>query len=112
MTNTKDHLEARHAELTDRLERLVRDAQRASGPLAADFAEQAAQRENDDVVDRLREVTTADLHAVSTALARLEKGSYGTCAKCGKRIDAARLAALPATVHCVDCKSAAANDGT
>ena len=105
MRDTTLRLIARREELTDRLARLEQDAQRAGGPLAADFAEQAVQRENDDVVDRLRESTAADLEAVATALARLENGTYGICSTCGKRIDAARLAALPASARCLDCET-------
>jgi DnaK suppressor protein len=35
----------------------------------------------------------------------VEEGTYGICEKCGKRIDPARLAALPYTALCIKCKS-------
>jgi len=100
-----DQLHARRAELADRLANLDSDARRASEPLAADFAEQAVQRENDDVVDRLRESTTAELREISRALGRVASGTYGTCVRCGKPIEAARLEAMPATSDCVSCKA-------
>ncbi len=99
-------LSARRDELTDRLSRLDRDARRTTEPLVADFAEQAVQRANDDVVDRLRESTSADLRAVSEALARLRTGTYGLCSVCGKQIEPARMEAMPATSHCLACESA------
>lgn len=44
--------------------------------------------------------------ALDEALARLEAGTYGVCARCGAPIGDERLAALPATRRCVGCASA------
>ena len=44
--------------------------------------------------------TLADIDAAER---RLDEGSYGTCATCGRQIADARLDALPATPTCVDC---------
>ncbi|MDQ4143890.1 MAG: TraR/DksA C4-type zinc finger protein [Actinomycetota bacterium] len=41
---------------------------------------------------------------VTRAVARIDEGSYGTCERCGKPIDAARLKALPHALLCMDCK--------
>jgi RNA polymerase-binding protein DksA len=100
-----DQLRARRAELADRLASLDSDARRASEPLVADFAEQAVQRENDDVVDRLRENTRVELREIGRALGRVADGTYGTCVRCGQPIEAARLEAMPATSDCVSCKA-------
>ncbi len=43
-------------------------------------------------------------HAYATALDRLERGTYGTCATCGNRIPHERLAVMPETVYCVSCR--------
>ena len=40
---------------------------------------------------------------VDRALARLDDGTYGRCHRCGGRIAAARLTALPAAETCVGC---------
>lgn len=46
-----------------------------------------------------------DLIAQMTrAIARIDEGSYGTCERCGRPIDAARLKALPHALLCMDCK--------
>jgi len=45
----------------------------------------------------------ADLTAAGGALKRLDEGSYGRCRTCGATIGANRLAALPATLTCIDC---------
>ncbi len=44
------------------------------------------------------------LDKVRSALRRLDAGTYGTCERCGKPIDKARLKALPYSVLCIDCK--------
>lgn len=38
-----------------------------------------------------------------SALERMDKGQYGRCCRCGAALEAARLAADPATLHCIDC---------
>lgn len=67
----------------------------------ADLADQA------DVV-MSRESNTAilaDLEArydsILAALGRIEKGTYGKCGVCGKKIEAARLEADPSATTCV-----------
>ncbi len=105
MKDPKVQLTARRDELKDRLARLDVDARRATEPLLADFAEQAVQRENDEVVDRLREAVSADLRSISQALTRLENGTYGVCIECGKRIESARLEVMPASPRCISCEA-------
>lgn len=41
---------------------------------------------------------------IDRALERIDEGSYGSCERCGKPIDAARLKALPHASLCMDCK--------
>ena len=43
------------------------------------------------------------LAAVDAALARLDAGGYGTCARCGGPIGAARLEARPVATTCIAC---------
>lgn len=43
------------------------------------------------------------LYQVERALFRMEEGTYGICRECGKRIDDARLNAIPYTRLCIDC---------
>jgi RNA polymerase-binding protein DksA len=44
------------------------------------------------------------LQAIDAALERIDGGTYGICANCGKPIGAERLEALPWTTQCIDCK--------
>jgi DnaK suppressor protein len=41
---------------------------------------------------------------ITRAIHRIDEGTYGTCERCGKPIDAARLKALPHALLCMDCK--------
>jgi RNA polymerase-binding transcription factor len=44
------------------------------------------------------------LAAIDEALNRIEEGTFGTCARCGKPIAEARLEAMPYATKCIDCK--------
>ena len=52
----------------------------------------------------LEETVDRQLRDVNDALARITKGTYGTCKYCGKPIDVNRLIARPASSSCVLCK--------
>jgi DnaK suppressor protein len=68
----------------------------------ADAAAITAERtERLGIVESLK----GTLDSVDLALVRIEDGTYGTCANCGKKIGAARLEGRPASRYCVDCKS-------
>lgn len=41
---------------------------------------------------------------IDRALERIDDGTYGSCDRCGKPIDAARIKALPHASLCMDCK--------
>jgi RNA polymerase-binding transcription factor DksA len=51
----------------------------------------------------LLEEARAGLEALDDAAARIDEGTYGTCARCGRLIGAERLAVLPGAQQCVDC---------
>lgn len=56
----------------------------------------------------LAEGARVELGQVDDALARLEAGTYGVCARCGKPIPAARLEVRPFAELCVPCAEASA----
>lgn len=51
----------------------------------------------------LQEETAKQLTVLDKALARIENGSFGMCARCGKPIGRARLDARPVAELCIDC---------
>jgi RNA polymerase-binding transcription factor len=44
------------------------------------------------------------LKAIDAALGRIDRGEYGSCERCGERIGAERLEALPWATKCIACK--------
>ncbi len=55
---------------------------------------------------RLRDRDRKLIGKIQEALARLEAGTFGRCATCGRPISAARLRARPVTDLCIGCKTA------
>ncbi len=51
----------------------------------------------------LVDAAQSELRQVEDALARLDAGTYGVCANCGRRIPAARLKVRPFAELCVPC---------
>lgn len=87
----------------DRFDRLERERRRGGEALAADFAEQATERENDEVVDALSEKALTALQQIEHALQRADIGAWGVCEACGAAIGAARLGNLPQATCCAAC---------
>jgi len=99
----REQLLARRAELSHRSKRVRADLSHANDPLAADFAEQATQRENEDVLGAIGESADDEIVKLNSALQRLERGEYGSCLKCGQAISPQRLKAVPYADHCAGC---------
>lgn len=102
---------ARQRELAERLGRLDRDVRRTNDPLVQDFADQAVQRQNDEVIDRLRVVIEWELDQIDGALARIVAGDYGCCERCDRLIAPARLEVMPQTALCEACARSTGRQG-
>jgi DnaK suppressor protein len=93
----------RRDELAERTRRVDSDLHREHEPLVADFADQAIQRENEDVLREIGATSRAQLRQVNQALERLQSGQYLNCSHCGGDIGEARLRAIPETTLCAAC---------
>lgn len=110
MTNYRrihEVLLARREELTARLEQITSDVRHEEEPLSADFAEQATERENEEVMDALGSQARHELSMISDALRRIEADEFGECLECGELINEQRLEALPFARTCINCAEAA-----
>ena len=96
----KAHLEERLAVLQSRLASIKEDVTKSH---SGDSAEQAQERENDEVVDAIGNETAQSIREIQSALARIEDGTYGICARCGEEISEGRLQAVPEATRCVNC---------
>jgi RNA polymerase-binding transcription factor DksA len=98
-------LQARRAELRTRSSRVSADLRREREPLAADFADQAIQRSNDEVLGAIGDSADEEAHLIELALRRLDEGRYGLCVSCGGEIAPRRLEAVPYAERCASCAS-------
>lgn len=99
----REQLLTRQAELRNRTERADSDLRHEREPLAADFADQAVQRSNDEVLAAISDSAKGELNQISVALRRLDAGQYTTCATCGEDIEPGRLKSVPYTDRCSKC---------
>lgn len=93
--------------LRDQLERINRDRSHAENPLDPDFAEQAVQRQNDEVLDRIELALRVELEQIEHALAQMSLGQGEHCEACGAPIGPRRLTALPFATQCAVCAHSA-----
>lgn len=95
-----DQLRTRLADLVDRAEVIEDDLRH---PLDKDWAEQAIDLADDEALAGVDLVLRTEIQQIRLALLRIENGSYGTCAKCGKQIGLKRLQARPIATRCIAC---------
>jgi DnaK suppressor protein len=74
------------------------------GGVGNHMADDANQTFEQETMLTLERSTRRQLDQVNEALARIEAGTYGICANCGKLINPARLEARPSSVLCIDCQ--------
>ncbi len=69
----------------------------------ADWAEQAGERENDEVLNALESEAKVEIQQLSNAIKLINEGNYGICQACGEGIAKKRLAVQPAALKCIQC---------
>ena len=96
------------AELQNHAEH-VRDDQAAAIELSDDGVKDTVDMSlmdvNKELALRLGERESQMIADIDQALMRIEEGSYGTCARCGKLIDERRLEALPTARFDAACQA-------
>ena len=90
-------------DLDDRLDKITNDVKHLEQPLDKDFAEQATQKENDEVIDALGNSARVKISKIKQAISRIDNGQYGQCVICGQAIKKARLDILPFSDKCIRC---------
>ena len=98
--NLRVQLEKRLAEIGQRVGRIEADLRREHD---RDWAERAAELENDEVLEGLDDLGRAEVQAIREALRRIEGGTYGFCVECREAIDEKRLQAQPTARTCINC---------
>lgn len=93
----RKEIESLHADQTSEREDAVDDVEDEGDLSRSDF--------DKDLAFNLGERETHQLQEIDDALQRIDDGTYGTCARCGKPIDEARLEAVPTARYHAECQS-------
>lgn len=99
----KQQLLTLRSEYTQRIEAIQVDSHHKEEPVEKDFAEQATQSENDDVLAALDDEAQHMVMLIDASLRRIENDEYGRCTECGLEIPKQRLDAIPYAHLCIDC---------
>jgi len=105
-TAVRSRLESRLRTLQERLSEIHETLRQ---PEDDDLAEQAAELDDDEVLERLSRAGRDEALLIRAALKRIDDNTYGKCVSCGKAIGERRLRALPEASTCLRC--AQRNDG-
>jgi len=70
-----------------------------------DVADQSVKDVSQEIEYRLSERESQLVADIDQALLRIDEGSYGVCARCGKEIPERRLDALPTARYDAECQS-------
>src|ERR671926_1969313 len=70
-----------------------------------DVADQSVKDLSQEIEYRLSERESQVIADIDQALLRIDEGTYGVCARCGKEIPERRLDALPTARYDAECKS-------
>ena len=96
-------LEARLAVLLERATRIEAHEREIGREVPSDSEDRAQYREDDEVVERLGDMTASEIAEIRASLQRLEDGTYGKCGDCGAAIERSRLRAVMTSPWCGDC---------
>lgn len=75
-------------------------------------AEQATETLEREIDEGVAQRASEELSEVDAALSRLDAGTYGICAACGKPIGDERLEVKPAARYCVEDQARIERDAT
>lgn len=70
-----------------------------------DVADQSVKDLSQEIEYRLSERESQLVADIDQALLRIDEGSYGVCARCGKEIPERRLEAIPTARYDADCQA-------
>lgn len=99
----KEMLEDRRREIQQKL-RSIRETVPEEATLVKDAEEQSVDDFVQEVDFALMQMKSQTLQLIDQAMQRLEAGTYGVCADCGRTIGEARLRAVPFAHRCLACQ--------
>jgi RNA polymerase-binding transcription factor DksA len=108
MTSTqriRAHLLERRRQLLARYHDELERCDDLAGAHDSEDVERATEAWDARVLSSLGDNDVRELADIVAAIRRIDEGTYGACRRCERRIEPARLAALPAATTCIDCAS-------
>lgn len=108
----RDALECERVRLEEEIAEMEREGQETLSEASGEnnyrdhMADQGSATFARELDMSLEENAREGLAAVLGALARIDSGLYGACARCGESINPERLQAMPTATLCISCKSA------
>jgi RNA polymerase-binding protein DksA len=102
----REELLRRRGDLTERLSRADTGVADMNDALQPEREEMAQREQLSGISESLKERDQTELRAIDGALARIDAGTYGVCANCGRQITLDRLTADGTTALCAECSAA------
>ena len=102
-TKYKTQLAEIRQDLTRRVDAISKDLHHEEVEIEKDFAEQATQLENDEVLNSLNDEAKVTVMQIDKALLRINDGTFGACTECGTEINEHRLDVVPYAEFCIEC---------
>lgn len=99
-TEIRTLLEERLHELSERLEEIDDDLHEHKED---DSEDRAIEIAGDEVLEGLGSAGQREIQQIRVTLVRLDKGTYGTCTRCGQPVGERRLQAIPHAALCIAC---------
>jgi len=99
----KSTLQDLKRELLDRVSRTHKHIHEREERVSGNFSDQSQEMENQELVYNLDQEGRNELKAIEQALHRIDSGEFGLCQSCGKKIQDARIQAIPYAEYCIDC---------
>ena len=110
----REQLNTEHKRLSEELEQLQTNKssaeERREGSPFGKREEEATETLELEKRLTLENRVRQEIASVEHALEKIEKGTYGTCDNCGKKIPPERLEALPQASLCLNCKALTAKN--
>jgi len=109
----RERLEQERQELQDKLQRIedrTAGRDRLNSDTAGEDFDEPGGDAAQETLERSQSMAIGEnlrdmLENISIAIAKVEDGTYGICASCGKDIPKARLEIMPAATMCTTCRA-------
>jgi DnaK suppressor protein len=98
----KQRLLDKEQELVEEMARLGDEARDSGEAEVRDSTDDATSSQSTSEALEEDALASQTLTEVRNALKRIEDGTYGKCAACGRQIEAPRLEAVPWAVYCLE----------